>query len=160
VSHPSYTQSLALVTDYISPTTSSYKPDTPGSISTNKSSSTYIARSSQLNTTLTHFTPSQQHPASNSINIDLSQYTSLFTVLRDSLTFTLNSDSDIYEIFIKTTKKYKPVTLKIKPVKSMLPSQFCIIRNIIGDPLTKPPHLNPNPLLFTPTGRYTQECKE
>jgi len=92
--------------------------------------------------------------------MDFSQYSTSFTVLKDSSTFALSSDSDIYEIFIKTTKKYKPVALKIKPVKSTLPSQFCIIRNITGDPLTNIPHLNPHPPPFTPTGRYTQERKE
>src|SRR5271168_1691321 len=106
------------------------------------------------NTASTVSTPShqQQHPSSNSLDMDFSQYSTSFTVLKDSSTFALSSDSDIYEIFIKTTKKYKPVALNIKPVESTLPSQFRIIRNIIGDPLTNSPHLNPHLPPFIPTG--------
>jgi hypothetical protein len=32
-------------------------------------------------------------------------------------------------------KKYKPVALKVRPVETELPSCFCIICNIRGDPL-------------------------
>src|SRR5271155_291520 len=72
----------------------------------------------------------------------------------------IDFDSDTYEIFIKTTKKYKPVALKIKPVGSDLPNRFRIVRNIIGDPLAELPTLDPNPPPFTPTGRYTQERRD
>src|SRR5271155_707005 len=64
-----------------------------------------------------------------------------FSVFKNSSDSILDQDSQIYKVFIKTTKKYKPVTLKIKPVGSTLPSQFRIVRNIIGDPLTDLPIL-------------------
>ena len=60
----------------------------------------------------------------------------------------------------KQTKKYKPVALKVKPVKGVLPEKFRIERKIIGDPLKDMPELNPNPPEFSPKGRYTQERKE
>jgi hypothetical protein len=56
--------------------------------------------------------------------------------------------------------KYKPVALKVKPVYTELPDEYRIRREIKGDPLTDMPHLNPNPLEFVPTGRYTQERKD
>ena len=44
--------------------------------------------------------------------------------------------------YIGQKKKYKPVTLKVRPVKTDLPSQCCIVRNIIGDPLADMPLLD------------------
>ena len=38
-------------------------------------------------------------------------------------------------------KKYKPVTLKMKPVLGTLPERFRITREIIGDPLKNMPRL-------------------
>ena len=61
---------------------------------------------------------------------------------------------------LATTKKYKPVARKIRPVIGELPDRFRIIRNIIGDPLESLPTLNPKPPPFTPCGRYTQERME
>ena len=57
-------------------------------------------------------------------------------------------------------KKYKPVALKVRPVISELPDKFRIVRNIIGDPLADLPVLDPNPPMFAPCGRYTQERME
>lgn len=54
-------------------------------------------------------------------------------------------------------KKYKPVHLKVNPVKATLPSEFRIKRQILGDPLADIPLLSDNPPKFTPTGRYTEE---
>ena len=54
-------------------------------------------------------------------------------------------------------KKYKPVALKTHPVFSMLPSKFCIERNIIGDPLTNIPTIPPILPPFSPRGCYTEE---
>ena len=144
-SHPSYTQSLASVANYALSTPSSYEPDIPDPISINNSSSTDIARYAQHNTTATHSTPFHQHQhlSSNSTDINSSQYASSFTALEDSLPFALSSNSDIHKPFSKITKKYKPVALKTKPVASMLPSQFCIIRNIVGNLLAKCPLLCP-----------------
>ena len=65
-----------------------------------------------------------------------------------------------FDMNLKTTKKYKPVALKVKPVLGELPEKFRIVRNIIGDPLEHIPILDSNPPSFTPTGRYTQERKD
>jgi len=70
------------------------------------------------------------------------------------------TNSATYPIYLTTTKKYKPVALKVKPVIGELPDKFRIIRNIIGDPLEHLPTLNPKPPPFAPCGRYTQERKE
>ena len=59
-----------------------------------------------------------------------------------------------------TTKKYKPVALRTKPVIDQLPSRFRIAREIKGDPLRDLPMLSKNPPTFRPTTRYTQEQKE
>ena len=67
---------------------------------------------------------------------------------------------EITSIHLKAAKKYKPVTLKIKPVLGELAEKFRIIRNIKGDPLEHLPTLNPNPPKFTPCSRYTQEHKD
>jgi hypothetical protein len=53
-------------------------------------------------------------------------------------------------------KKYKPVAKKVKPVGTTLPEEFCIIRNIQGDPLADLPILSPHPINFTPTSQYKQ----
>jgi hypothetical protein len=57
-------------------------------------------------------------------------------------------------------KKYKPVALKVQPVETKLPSQFCIICNIKGNPLENIPELPMHPQDFKLMGRYTQERKE
>ena len=59
-----------------------------------------------------------------------------------------------------TKKKYKAVVLKVRPVLAELPDKFCIIRNIIGDPLAGLPILDLNPGPFKPCGRYTEERKK
>ncbi|THU77358.1 hypothetical protein K435DRAFT_605305, partial [Dendrothele bispora CBS 962.96] len=56
--------------------------------------------------------------------------------------------------------KYKPVALKVRPVKTTLPEEFHILRKIEGDPLAGMPEIPLDPPEFTPKGRYTQECKE
>jgi hypothetical protein len=56
-------------------------------------------------------------------------------------------------------KKYKPVALKVRPVETELPSHFCIVRKIEGDPLEDMPQLPTCPTDFEPTGRYTAERK-
>ncbi|KAG6834949.1 hypothetical protein H0H93_006165 [Arthromyces matolae] len=58
---------------------------------------------------------------------------------------------------VQVKKKYKPVALQTKPVGAEVPDEFRIERNIIGDPLKSMPTLNPNPPLFIPTGRFTDE---
>lgn len=58
-------------------------------------------------------------------------------------------------------KKYKPVALKVRPIKTDLPSHFRIIRNITGDPLADMPRVDiANIPDFVPTGRYSQERME
>jgi hypothetical protein len=62
--------------------------------------------------------------------------------------------------YLATKKKYKPVTLNVKPVIGELPDKFRIIWNIIGDPLQDLPILPTKPPPFTPTGHYARECKD
>ena len=57
-------------------------------------------------------------------------------------------------------RKYKPVAVKVRPVKTDLPDEFRVQRNIMGDPLVDMPKLNPHPRNFVPTGRFTAERKE
>ncbi|KAG6894472.1 hypothetical protein C0995_014280, partial [Termitomyces sp. Mi166 len=57
---------------------------------------------------------------------------------------------------VQTKKKYKPVTLKVKPVASTVPEDFHVERDIKGDPLADMPPLNPNPPPFLPTERFTE----
>ena len=56
-------------------------------------------------------------------------------------------------------KKYKPVACKIRPIETELPSCFQIICKVQGDPLQDIPKLNLQPLDFTATGQYMEECK-
>ena len=56
-------------------------------------------------------------------------------------------------------KKYKPVALKVCPVETELPSWFCIVRNIKGNPLKDIPLLPTHPPPYQPTGHYTEERK-
>ena len=60
-------------------------------------------------------------------------------------------------IFIK---KYKPVTQKARPIIGDLPSCFCIVQNIIGDPLTDLPQLSLLSPCFWLTGHYSKEQKQ
>jgi hypothetical protein len=53
-------------------------------------------------------------------------------------------------------KKYKLVTKKVTPIGATLPEEFCIVRNIQGDPLADLPILSPFPINFSPTGCYDQ----
>lgn len=55
--------------------------------------------------------------------------------------------------------KYKPVALKVRPVKATLPEEFRVERNIYGDPLEGMPELATHPPEFEPEGRYTEERK-
>ncbi|SJL10760.1 uncharacterized protein ARMOST_14154 [Armillaria ostoyae] len=59
-----------------------------------------------------------------------------------------------------TTRKYKPVAQKVRPVTGGLPFKFRIKRNIKGDPLKDMPKLSERPPDFIPTGRYTTERME
>jgi hypothetical protein len=61
-----------------------------------------------------------------------------------------------YRLVYAGKKKYKPVAKKVKPVGATLPKEFCIVRNIQGDPLADLPILLPHPIDFTPTGQYNQ----
>jgi hypothetical protein len=61
------------------------------------------------------------------------------------------------DLFLSTKKKYKPVAKKVRPVIGELPEKFHIERKIIGNPLDDLPILNPKPLLFQPSDRYTLE---
>jgi hypothetical protein len=61
------------------------------------------------------------------------------------------------DLFLSAKKKYKPVAKKVRPVIGELPEKFHIERKIIGNPLNDLPALNPNPLPFIPSDRYTLE---
>src|SRR5580698_5322739 len=56
--------------------------------------------------------------------------------------------------------KYKPVAIKARPVKTTLPDEYRVIREIKGDPLEGMPVLPIVPPPFTPGKRYTLERKE
>ena len=65
------------------------------------------------------------------------------------------------QVFLGAKKKYKPVHLKVRPVKTELPKEYRIVRNITGDPLSILPVIDyANIPDFTPTGRYTRERME
>ena len=49
---------------------------------------------------------------------------------------------------------------KVHPILAKLPDKFCIIHNIIGDPLKEWPTYSPNPPPFEPTGRYIEERRD
>jgi hypothetical protein len=70
----------------------------------------------------------------------------------------ITEDEPTVSVF--TSKKYKLVALKVKPVYTELPDQYRIKRNITVDPLAEMPVLKTRPPDFVPTGRYTQEHKE
>jgi hypothetical protein len=59
-----------------------------------------------------------------------------------------------------TTQKYKLVARKIRPIIAELPDKFCIIHNIVGDPLEDLPTLSSNLPPFEPTGCYTAERRD
>jgi hypothetical protein len=54
-------------------------------------------------------------------------------------------------------KRYKPIAHKIRPIETELPSRFCIICNIKGDPLKELLALSLIPPNFTPCSHYTEE---
>ncbi|KAG5348713.1 hypothetical protein C0989_008801 [Termitomyces sp. Mn162] len=58
---------------------------------------------------------------------------------------------------VQVKKKYKPVTMKTKPVTSHISEDFQIKHQIIGNPLATIPLLNPNPLPFVPTKQFTSK---
>ena len=78
------------------------------------------------------------------------------TVINPNMT----SEATHWYNHLATKKKYKPVALKVQPVIGELPDCFKIIRNILGDPLSQLPILDPNPPPFSPCGHYTQEYKD
>lgn len=55
------------------------------------------------------------------------------------------------------SKKYKPVGIKVKPVITVLPDQYCIVHNITGNLLANIPMLLPRPPEFVP---YRQDIEE
>ena len=70
------------------------------------------------------------------------------------------ADDTQRQTFVSAKKKYKPVHLKVNPVRASLPSEFRIDRKIAGDPLANMPVLPTHPQTFKPTGRYTQERRD
>jgi hypothetical protein len=91
-------------------------------------------------------------------NIDSFDSTfNIFTSIKNGLIKTQKHLDHSANIFLSSKKKYKPIAKKIHPVIGELPKKFRIKRKIIGDPLDTIPTLNPNPLTFKPTNRYTLE---
>ncbi|KAG5329850.1 hypothetical protein C0989_009252 [Termitomyces sp. Mn162] len=58
---------------------------------------------------------------------------------------------------VQVKKKYKPITMKTKPVASHVSEDFRIKCQIIGNPLVTIPQLNPNPPPFILTKQFTSE---
>ena len=58
------------------------------------------------------------------------------------------------------TRKYKPVTKKVRAVLADLPDKYRITRNIDGDPLAEMPTLTTHLPEFEPKGRYTAERRD
>ncbi|THU75770.1 hypothetical protein K435DRAFT_605347, partial [Dendrothele bispora CBS 962.96] len=58
------------------------------------------------------------------------------------------------------SRKYKPVGVKVRPVKTQVPPEFHIKRDIKGDPLADMPELPTHPPEFVPGERYTEERKK
>jgi hypothetical protein len=71
----------------------------------------------------------------------------------------VTSIDSTYPTFTATKKKYKPVAQKVQPVIAELPNRFCIIRNIVGNPLADMLKLNPHPPPFAPSPCYSLEQK-
>jgi hypothetical protein len=65
-----------------------------------------------------------------------------------------------YTDFRTAYTKYKTVAEKVRPKLAYLPSEFRVIRQILGDPLDGMYKLNPHPGEFKPTGRFTEERME
>jgi hypothetical protein len=61
-------------------------------------------------------------------------------------------------IFVGAKKKYKPVHLKVRPVKTELPREYRIVRDIKGNPLDTMPVIQYSNIPdFSPIGRYTED---
>ena len=76
--------------------------------------------------------------------------------LFDNLEHPLAEDIPFHAIYAATKKKYKPVAVKVRPLKAPVPEYFRIIRHITGNPLANLPQINyTNIPPFVPTGRYT-----
>jgi hypothetical protein len=88
-------------------------------------------------------------------------YTTIHTPTDSTTSPSTTSPSDrlapYTDLFLSAKKKYKPVAKKVRPVIGEIPEKFHIERKIVGNPLDDLPTLNPNPLPFTPTDRYTVE---
>ena len=122
-----------------------------------------VLHSTQISTHVSStITASSEAPPSriHMSNVTLREFLDPLSVLAPSRTGSVASVPTFTATKKPTKKKYKPVALKVRPVLGELPDKFRIIRNIIGDPLKDLPILDPNPPLFKPCGRYTQERKE
>ncbi|KAG5350083.1 hypothetical protein C0989_000263 [Termitomyces sp. Mn162] len=58
---------------------------------------------------------------------------------------------------VQVKKKYKPATMKTKPVTSHVSKDFKIEQHIIGDPLATMPQLDPNSPPFVLTQQFTSK---
>ena len=84
-------------------------------------------------------------------------YATLFSPTSSSIQSVSHYESS--PVYLSLKKKYKPVDKKIHPVTTTLPQRFRIIRNITGNPLQDLPTLNPLPLPYQPSSRYTPDRK-
>lgn len=80
--------------------------------------------------------------------------------LSDSALASLSEPPEQLRATFANKKKYKPVHLKVCPVKAELPKQYRIIHDIKGNPLADMPKIDYSNIPdFTPTGCYTEERK-
>jgi hypothetical protein len=86
-------------------------------------------------------------------------FTPMQTPTQKSFPSYVTSIDSTYPTFVATKKKYKPVAQKVRPVIAELPDRFCIIRNIVGNPLADMPKLNPHSPPFAPSPRYLLKRK-
>jgi hypothetical protein len=93
-------------------------------------------------------------------DMELSTFCNTTNTPSDSTTSASKHLVPYTDLFLSTKKKYKPITKKVRPVIGELPEKFRIERKIISNPLNNLPVLNPNPLPFIPTDRYTLKQRD
>jgi hypothetical protein len=101
-----------------------------------------------------------QRPSDRSMKADSIPDLSTFPMLDiiSSLDSRCEPDTSDAEVFLGGKKKYKPVHLKVRPVKADLPQHYRIVHNITGDPLAEMPNIDfANIPDYISTGRYTEE---
>lgn len=103
-------------------------------------------------------------PVDDDPTLALSQYLAMLPLydvlsdLPDTALAKLGPDPGDLRATFAAKKKYKPVRLKTRPIKTQLPSQFRIVRHPMPDALANMPTIDyANIPDFVPTGRYSAE---